>query len=216
MTIATNADLQGAIAAFLNRSNLAAQIPTFIQLAETRIAYGSREGAFVCEPLRIRGMESSADVAIGGQTASLPSGYLQARRFYLDTCPVGEMSYIVPDLFWRTYTSATTGAPTRFTVEGENLVFGPVPDGPYTGKILYYQKFAALSANSDSNWLLANAPGVYLHGALLEAYRFTRNMDKAADEHAAFCGAVNALNLADKADRSAGAPWQAFSDTGNP
>lgn len=216
MGIATTADLKAAIAAFLNRSNLTAQIPTFIQLAETRIAYGSREGAFTCEPLRIRGMETSADVAVTGQTASLPSGYLQARRFYLAGDTVQELSYVVPDLFWRTYISVCSGTPTRFTVEGENFVFGPTPDGAYTGKCLYYQKWAALVNDSDTNWLLTNAPGVYLHGALLEAYRFTRNLDKAADEHAAFCGAVDALNLADKADRFSGSPWQAFGDTGNP
>ena len=39
MAIATTADLKAAIANFLNRANLTAQIPTFIQLAETRIAY---------------------------------------------------------------------------------------------------------------------------------------------------------------------------------
>lgn len=216
MSISTTADLKAAIAAFLNRGNLAAQIPTFIQLAETRIAYGSREGAFVCEPLRVRGMETSADIAVSGQTAGLPSGYLQARRFYLASDPVQELSYIVPDLFWRTYISVASGTPTRFTVEGENFVFGPSPDTTYTGKCLYYQKFTPLVNDGDSNWLLANAPGVYLHGALLEAYRFTRNLEKAADEHAAFCGAVDALNLADKGDRFSGSPWQAFSDVGNP
>jgi hypothetical protein len=76
--------------------------------------------------------------------------------------------------------------------------------------------FSPLADDTDSNWLLVNAPGVYLHAALTEAYRFTRNLEKAADEHAAFCGAVNALNLADKADRFSGSPWQALGDTGNP
>lgn len=216
MSIATCADLKASIASFLNRANLSSQIPTFIQLAESRIAYGSREGELLCEPLRVRGMETSADVAISGQTAMLPSGYLQARRFYLNSDPIQELGYIVPDLFWRTYISVCAGLPTRFTVEGENFVFGPTPDSACTGKILYYQKFSPLVNDSDTNWLLTNAPGVYLHGALLEAYRFTRNMDKAMDEHSAFCGAVNALNLADKADRFSGAPWQAFGDTGNP
>ena len=216
MSIATTADLKAAIAAFLNRGNLTAQIPTFIQLCETRIAYGSREGAFTCEPLRIRALETSADVAVTGQSAALPPGYLQARRFYLAGDTVQELSYIVPDLFWRTYISVTCGQPTRFTVEGENFVFGPTPGAAYTGKCLYYQKLAPLVNDGDTNWLLANAPGVYLHGALLEAYRFTRNMDKAADEHQAFAGAVNALNLADKGDRYSGSPWQAFSDVGNP
>lgn len=216
MTISTFADIKAQIATLSNRANLTSQIPTFVQLAETRIAYGSREGAFTCEPLRIRAMEASADVTIATQTAALPTGYLQSRRLYINTDPIDELGYIVPDLFWRTYISSTTGKPRRFTVEGENLVFGPSPDSSYTGKILYYKKFTALSADADTNWLLTNAPSVYLHGSLMELYRFTRNMEKALDEHSAFCGAVNALNLADKADRYSGSPWQAYSDTGNP
>jgi hypothetical protein len=102
-----------------------------VQLAEARIAYGSQEGAFLCEPLRIRAMESSADVAVSGQTASLPAGYLQARRFYLNSAPIQELGYVVPDLFWRTYISVCPGRPGRFTVEGENFVFGPTPDAAY-------------------------------------------------------------------------------------
>lgn len=216
MTIATYADLKSAVANWLTRSNLTARIPEFIALAETRMMYGSREGNVICEPLRIRAMETSADVAVNGQTAALPTGYLQSRRFYLNTNPIDELGYVVPDLFWRTYISSVAAQPRRFTVEGENFVFGPTPDGAYTGKILYYKKLTALSADGDTNWVLANAPGVYLHGALAEAFAFARNSEKALEELSVFCGGVNALNLADKADRYSGSPWQAFTDTGNP
>ena len=215
MAIASYVDLKTAVATFLNRSNLTALIPDFIALAETRMMYGM-QGQIVCEPLRIRAMETSADVAISGQTASLPTGYLQSRRFYINTDPIGELGYIVPDVFWRTYISSTTGQPRRFTVEGENFVFGPTPDGAYTGKILYYQKLAALANDDDTNWVLTNAPGIYLHGALAEAYAYARNSEKALEELAVYAGGVNALNLADKADRFSGSPWQAFTDTGNP
>lgn len=216
MTIATYADLKSQVATFLNRSNLTTQIPTLVQLAETRIAYGSREGALQCEPLRIRSMETSADVTISAQTAALPTGYLQSRRLYLNSNPVAELNYVVPDVFWKLYAWQGSAQPTHFTVEGENFVFGPTPDSTYTGKSLYYKKFTPLSADLDTNWLLTNAPAVYLHGTLMEAYRFVRNMEKAMDEHSAFIGAVNALNLSDKADRYSGSPWQAVSDTGNP
>lgn len=216
MSIATYADLKSAVANWLNRSNLTARIPDFIALAETRMMYGARDGAMVCEPLRIRAMETSADVAVSGQSAALPAGYLQARRFYLNSQPIAELDYVVPDLFWRTYISVDTARPRRFTVEGENFLFGPTPDAAYTGKILYYKKLAALAADADTNWVLANAPGVYLHGALAEAHFFARNSEKAQEELSLFCGAVNALNLADKADRTSGSPWAAFTDTGNP
>ena len=117
-----------------------------------------------------------------------------------------------------------SGAPISVRIRGgrdgsrwkAKIPVGPTPDGVYTGKCLYYKKLAALSADGDTNWVLANAPGVYLHGALAEAHFFARNSERAQEELSLFCGAVNALNLADKADRTSGSPWQAFTDTGNP
>jgi len=215
MSIASYADLKTALASWLNRSNLNARIPDFIALCESRMMYGA-QGAMVSEPLRIRAMEISADIAVSGQTAALPSGFLQARRLYLNCSPIVELDYVTPELFWRTYVSSDVAQPRRFTAEGEKFVFGPAPDAAYTGKCLYYKKLAALAVDADTNWVLTNAPGVYLHGALAEAHLFTRNAPQAAEELALFAGAVNALNLADKADRYAGASWQAFSDTGNP
>lgn len=216
MTIATCADLKAAAATYFARSDLTSRIPEWIANVETRAAYGSREPNFICEPLRVRGMETSADVTISAQTAALPTNYLQSRRFYINSSPVRELDYIVPDLFWRTHISSDTAEPRRFTVEGENFVFGPIPDATYTGKILYYKKLTPLSADSDTNWLLTNAPGVYLSGVLAEGFAYMRKYDAAAVRQTAFAGGINALNLADHSDRYSGSPWTAFTDTGNP
>lgn len=217
MTIATYADLKTAVATWLNRSNLTSNITDFIALAETRIAYGSDEVPFKSDPLRIRAMETSSDLAITGgtQTVALPTGFLQQRRLYVSSSPNIEVDFVEPNLFWDTWLSATTGPPAEYTVEGENLVFGPIPDTAYTGKILYYKKFTALANDTDTNWLLTNAPGVYVQGALLEAYRFVRNMEQAQVSANSFAGLINALNSSDKKDRYTG-PWTTRSDTGNP
>lgn len=216
MALSTFSDLKAAVATWLNRSNLTTQIPYCVQLCETRIAYGSREPQFEVEPLRIRAMETSADITVNAQTVALPTGYFQARRFYIDGDPVQELSYIVPDVFWRNWISSTSDKPQQFTIEGENFVFGPTPDTTYTGKFLYYQKFTALSADSDTNWLLTNAFNVYLFGTLTEAYILARQMDQALAMNARFVGQMNALNLADKSDRYSGSPWAARPDTWAP
>ena len=192
MALSTFADVKSTVATVLNRSNLTSLIPYFVQLTETKIAYGDRSGQIVIEPLRVRGLETSADVSISGQTAALPTGYLQSRRFYLNTDPIQELEYIVPDVFWRTFISSTQGTPTRFTVEGENFVFGPSPAATYTGKILYYQKLAPLTNDIDTNWLLTNAFGVYLNGTLAEAYAYSRNQEQALERFAMFAGGINA------------------------
>lgn len=215
MSFSTYAGLKTAIANNANRSDLTSVIPDFVALAETRIFYGSEEQPFATPPLRIRAMEYPADVTISGQTASLPTSFLQARRLYLNSNPVQIINYINPDQYWRTYLSTASGKPTRYTIEGENLVFGPTPDTTYTGKILYYKKFDALSSDSDTNWLLTNAPGAYLHGALIELYDYVKDFEAKANAHKAFAGVINGLNTADKQDRFSG-PWTAWTDTGNP
>lgn len=48
--------------------------------------------------------------------------------------------------------------------------------------ITYYAKFPALVKDTDSNWLLENAPDVYLFSALVEASIYTRDR-AAADEY---------------------------------
>jgi hypothetical protein len=49
MTTSTFADLKSQVAAAAQRSNLTAQIPFFVQQAETRIYYGSEEQPFPTE-----------------------------------------------------------------------------------------------------------------------------------------------------------------------
>lgn len=215
MSIATYGDLKAAVTSWLNRSNLSSSVPDFIALAETRIAYGSKEANLQSEPLRIRAMETSTDITISAQAASLPSGFLQPRRLYISSTPNIEVDYLTPASFWDNWISSDSGIPTKYTVEGEQFIFGPSPDTSYTGKSLYYKKFDALSADGDTNWLLTNASGAYLFGTLIEAFSFTRNLEQAQYAYNKFVGIINGLNGSDKADRYPG-PWTATSDTGNP
>lgn len=216
MSLATYADLKTGIRNWLNRSNLTDRIPEFIQLAETRIHYGSMEEPFKSEPLRIRAMETSAYTTINAQRIELPTGFLQARRFYLSSSPIKKLDMVSTDNFWETWVSSETGQPTQFCIEGEELVFGPTPDTTYTGQLLYYKAFTSLSAAADTNWLLTNASGAYLWGALIEAHSFTRNDAQAEIAYNKFMGVINGLNFADKNDRWTGSPWIVRTDTGNP
>ncbi len=215
MSIATYGQLKSAVANWLNRTALTDRIPEFITMATARIHYGSMEPPFQSDPLRIRAMETSVSTTISTQRTQLPTGFLQARRLYLSSDPVRQLNPISPTQFWSIWISSTTGAPKQFTIEGEEIVVGPAPDGSYTGQLLYYKSFTAFSDDADTNWLLTNAPQAYLHGALIEAHKFTRNQDGAQSSHAAFVGIINGLQAADKKDRFS-SPWIARTDVGNP
>lgn len=215
MSISTYAELKTALANYSNRSDVTDRIPEFITLAETRIFYGSEEPPFQSDPLRIRAMETSVSTTFDAQEVELPTNYLQMRRMYVSGDTGGEMAMISPDMFWRRYTVTNSGVPREFAIEGESLFIGPTPDASYTGRMLYYKKFSDLSADSDTNWLLTNAPGAYLFGALIELFDYLFDAEKRASSYAKFIGVINALNKADKSDRFS-TPWVGQSDTGNP
>ena len=215
MAISTYGDLKARVATVLNRSNMTADIPYCVQLAETRIHYGSKEQPFPSDPLRVRAMEVCASATFDEQEIALPDGFLQIRRIFLAGTPNGRLIYGTPDQFWPDPKSTTPGMPSIFTIEGDSIFLAPYPGGSYTGKILYYKKFTALSADAGTNWLLTNAPGVYLYSTLLEAFSQVRNLEEGTKYLNKFAGTVNALNAADKADRYS-TPWAAHSDTWTP
>lgn len=210
MAIATYGDLRTAIANWLARSDLTARIPEFVALTESAITYGVRgpNGAFLVEPLRIRAMETLADVTISAQTTALPSNYLASKRFYLDVDPHRQLEFIPPVDFWRRAETNHTGQPRYFTIEGENFIVAPSPDTTYTGKQLYYKKFTGLSADSDTNTLLTQHPGAYLFGALYEASCYVQDIEAAQGYLQRFSSVINGLNAADSSDRHSGAVLQ--------
>jgi hypothetical protein len=164
MSITTYAELKTAVANWLARADQTDRIPEFVALCEDRIAQDTR--------IRIRAMETSSDITINAQTEALPTGFLQLRRLYLNSDPIADLPFCAPGLFWTRYGVNESGSPEFFTIEGDDLVFAPTPTTAVTGKLLYYKRFTALSADNDTNWLLTNARGLYLYGTLLEAAIF--------------------------------------------
>jgi len=195
MTLATYSGIQTGIGNWLHRageSGLTDRIDEWIELAEDR---------FYAE-LRIRPMEATTDLTISSQEVSLPSSFLGVRRLYISGTPNKRLEYISPPAFWEKYLSTQTGLPKAFTIEGENLVFGPSPDDSYTGKILYWKRLTALSSSNTSNWFTTNARGLYLYGALLEAAAFFNHPSEYAQRWALlYDDIIEKIKVADKLDR---------------
>lgn len=160
-TITNYATLQSAIADYLNRADLTAQIQTFIQFAE----------ADLNTRLRSREMIVNATATSDGQFVALPPDWLEAINMMI----VGGQSplrYITPDeadtiIKAQTYTSTRFYSMTTGVIE---LVPPAVDD--ITIDMVYYGKIPALSDANTTNWLLTKAPDVYLYGALTHAAPF--------------------------------------------
>ena len=134
----------------------------------------------------------------------LPSRFLQVKRVWLDVAPRKILKFQEPSTFWSLRGSTKVGEPDMYTIEGEYIVFGPQPDGAHSARVVYYRRFAALSANSDTNWLLVNARGLYLYPCLLESAPFIGNDARLLTWAALRDQLLEDVHLADSRDRHGG------------
>jgi len=161
------ATLKTFIAGELNRQDLAASIPIFIELAE----------AGLNRALRHRRMLERATNTSSDHFLALPDDFLQAKNIQLNTDPVTVLTYVTmeqADLL-RSGKYSVPGQPRYYTIVGETIEFTPVPDIDYTTELTYYVKLETLSDTVLSNWLLAAYPDAYLYGALLHSAPYLKD-----------------------------------------
>ena len=168
MSISTYAELQTAIADFLNRSDLTSIIPTFIDLAESKIA----------QDLRHRNQEKRATAPLNERFEILPPDFLEMRRLTLsDGTQIRPMSgdWIAEQ---RERYNDTAGKPKYYYMTANEIEFYPTPDDTYTMTMLYYARIPALSESETSNWVLINFPDVYLYGALYHSAGYLKDDER--------------------------------------
>jgi hypothetical protein len=194
-TITNYATLQSAIADYLNRADLTAQIQTFIQFAE----------ADLNTRLRSREMIVNATATSDGQFVALPPDWLEAINMMI----VGGQSplrYVTPDeadtiVKAQTYTSTRFYSMTTGVIE---LVPPAVND--ITIDMVYYGKIPALSTDNTTNWLLTKAPDVYLYGALTHAAPFLMDDQRMAVFSQIYLARVQSLQDESQKSLHSGSP----------
>lgn len=183
MAISTFGELKSAVADWLKRSDLTSSIPTFVALAEANIR----------RDVRVRAMEQEATGTLTTTTLALPTRFLEARRVVLGD---DVQEYKVPGE-WYLVDAAETG---EYTILGESFHFQKLAD--YA--IQYWQGFAAFSADGDTNWLITNAPDVYLWASLEQAAIFIRDDSMAGIARAQYQNAIARLNATEQKARFGG------------
>lgn len=168
MSITTYAQLQTAVASWLNRDDLTTTIPDFITIFE---ATANRR-------LRLRSQELAATLTPSSGVATLPTDYLAWRRVTWTGSTNTELEYVHPSYLHALYPTAPAGVPRLFTIEGSSLTVRPSDDTALTFD--YFQKIAALSNSNTTNWLLTAHPDIYLFGTLAEAHGFVKDPDSLA------------------------------------
>lgn len=196
MAITTNAELETAVANWLDRTDLTSRIPEFVVLAEARFN----------RALRAPDMLTRNDAfTVDGQYEAHPTGFIEASRFVLLTSPVTKLEYVTPEeMAEKRMGRTSSGKPLWYTVAGGNFEFLPTPDSAYTASILYYARLTNVA--SSFNWLATAHPDIYLFGALCEAEPYIRNDERLPLWEARLNRALAELNVMNDRKRVGGTP----------
>ena len=199
MAISTKAELNTAVANWLNRSDLTARIPEFISLAE----------ASFNRNLRTREMLVRSTAPAASQYLGLPADFLEMANIELtSTTPPKRLIYITSDRSddYRGKNNNTAGTPGYYTIEGTSIQLFPTPDVSVTVQLNYYRDIPALSglADSGNNWLLLGHPDIYLYGTLLQASPYIMDPQSAQQWDSLLARSMQEIQMADEKTRYSG------------
>ena len=185
----TFTNLKSQIGNWLDDQSLTAYTEMFISMAEDRHARDVR--------VRANTVRSTA-VGADDRRLPLPEGFLGMRRLREDDITKEPLKYLTPELIATEFKAS--GTPEFFTVH-EELEFDVEIGSSTTLEILYFKKFDALSDTNASNWLLENAWGAYLFGALAEAADFIDDAESVAKWEGKYNAVIAKLADAERRER---------------
>ncbi len=206
MAISTYAELQTAVANYLDRADLTDRIVEFIALAESRIA----------RSVTSRSMVKRVTTNAATQYILLPDDFLEMRNIQLNTSPKKRLEYVSPEHLDSINAGSESGTPSVYTIIGNELQLGPTPDSTVEVEIAYMYQLPALSATNTTSWFLTYTPDLLLYGSLIEAEPFTANDERISLWKALFDEAVMKLNEQDERGRYSGSALVVRTDGGTP
>lgn len=194
MAITSYSTLQTSIGDWLNRADLTAVIPDFITLAEAKFNRN----------IRHRKMVERATATLDSEYSAVPGDWLESIRFQINTNPITVMEFVSPDqAAMLKGANSASGKPIYYTQIGQQFQVIPAPDSgsAYTGELTYYAKIPALTVSNTSNWLLVEAPDLYLYGSLLQAAPYLQDDQRITVWGALYDRALSDLKVSDERSR---------------
>lgn len=184
--------LKSAIADFLMREDLTAVIPTFVSIAHAQINRDLRDWR----------MEKRSTATFDEGFEDLPPDWIETIR--LSVQGLGEVKLIsAADMLAKKATRETAGQPRFFAHVAGRIELFPEPTGE-TGELVYLAKVPAMSADSDTNWLLTDAPDVYLYGSLVHSAPYLKDDARIAVWAGLYSEAIRQMNEASNRARFSG------------
>src|SRR5689334_14148290 len=128
MALDNYANLQAAVGNWLNRGDLAAQIPDFLAVAEAQMLRRFKKALSEGVMLPRAMVTQNANFAIAGEYVNLPADFLGVLSFEIDAQAV-QLDYVSPQnlvyLKQKRGVTATPDVPGVFTIIGAQFQFLP-------------------------------------------------------------------------------------------
>lgn len=192
MSIADYSDLLMQVSEYTGRDDFGHVFPRLVSFAEIKMN----------RALRVGGMETSASLTTNSSgNVALPTGFLEMREVkdsagrILDAVTPAAGDYIH---------GPYAGSTINWYVKGST--FYTVPYSEATFSILYYTKITPLTAAATTNWLLTDAPMVYLYGVAAEVVGWAiaqgkEDISKLAGYAQLLQGEIDAYQMQDRSKR---------------
>lgn len=174
MAITTYAQLQQAVADWLNRVDLEQKIPDFIGLAEASLNKVLRHSRMVTT--------DTLSLAANTQRVAVPSDMLEPIYLQVSTDPDYPLEQVSPQqlIMLRRSRMRDTGTPRFFAIIGRNIEVAPVPSSVTSLDLTHYEEIPKLSVSNTTNWVLEFNPDLYLYTTLLHAAPFLHDDARAS------------------------------------
>ena len=187
MALTNYTGLKTSFADFLNRDDLTSVIPDFVALAEAQINRDVRHWRMEA---RSSGQQDPAD-----EYMQIPADWVETIRLHLTGTGTSVVNLVSRDAMAdkRAAQENAAGTPRMYTHANGQFQLFPTPDATTNFELLYYQKIPSLITNTD-NWLLLEAPDVYLYGALLHSAPYLAEDARLAVWAQLYSAAVQRLN----------------------
>lgn len=216
MAVDTYLKLRAAIADTVNRDDLSADVTAFEgttidsqikRAVETATNSITRDLVSRGGHKNMETVTTSLTFTASQEYIDFPTDFRGHRSFIITSNPVVVLEFVDPTTLRTQYPNSTTGKPEKFTVIGTRRAYArPIADSAYTTELIYYASLSALSADSDTNWLLTSHPDIYIGAAMIELCILLENDERLQFWKGYYDQKMNDLMGDDRNVRWAGVP----------
>lgn len=187
MPITTYTELKAAIADWLLRDDMVAVIPTLISSSEAQM---SREVDHWRQETRSDGLIDTQYSTLPGDFRSIIRLSVSTPRGPVELAPVSQSEM----LHRRQATADVKGSPRFYAISAGSLELFPTPSGTEAVTTIYRAGIPKLSDSVQQNWLLTEAPDLYLYGTLLHSAPYLKDDERIGVWGSLYANALAALN----------------------